>query len=32
MGVSRAIVQLPSAGEDEIMPIIDRWAELMHRV
>jgi probable F420-dependent oxidoreductase len=32
MGISRAIVQLPSASTDEIMPIIDRWAELMHRI
>jgi probable F420-dependent oxidoreductase len=32
IGVSRAIVQLPSAGTEEIMPIIDRWAELMRKI
>jgi probable F420-dependent oxidoreductase len=31
-GVERALVGLPSAGSDDIMPIIDRWAELMHRL
>jgi alkanesulfonate monooxygenase SsuD/methylene tetrahydromethanopterin reductase-like flavin-dependent oxidoreductase (luciferase family) len=31
-GVQRALVGLPSAGSDDIMPIIDRWAELMHRL
>jgi probable F420-dependent oxidoreductase len=29
IGVARALVGLPSAGSDEIIPIIDRWAELM---
>jgi probable F420-dependent oxidoreductase len=32
MGVSRAIVQLPSAATEEIVPIIDRWAELMRKI
>jgi hypothetical protein len=30
--VARALVHLPSAGSDEVMPILDRWAELMHRI
>jgi probable F420-dependent oxidoreductase len=32
MGVARALVGLPSADTDEVMPILDRWAELMHRI
>jgi hypothetical protein len=32
IGVSRALVQLPSASSDEVIPILDRWAELMHRL
>jgi len=32
MGVARALVQLPSASSDEIIPILDRWAELMHKI
>jgi alkanesulfonate monooxygenase SsuD/methylene tetrahydromethanopterin reductase-like flavin-dependent oxidoreductase (luciferase family) len=32
MGIARALVQLPSAGTEEIMPIIDRWAELMRKI
>jgi probable F420-dependent oxidoreductase len=32
MGVARALVQLPSASTEEVMPILDRWAELMHRI
>ncbi len=31
-GVARAVVSLPSAGADEVLPILDRWAELIHRV
>jgi probable F420-dependent oxidoreductase len=30
--VARAVVSLPSAGRDEILPILDRWARLMERV
>jgi len=32
IGVARVVVSLPSAGRDEIMPILDRWAGLMERV
>jgi hypothetical protein len=29
LGVSRMTVRLPSAKEDEILPILDRWAKLI---
>ena len=29
-GVVRVIVTLPSAGPDEVLPRLDRWAELIH--
>jgi len=32
LGVARALVGLPSAASDEIIPIIDRWAELMRKI
>ena len=32
LGVARAIVALPSSGSDDIMPIIDRWAELTRKI
>jgi probable F420-dependent oxidoreductase len=32
LGVARAVVSLPSAQADEILPILDRWAELIHHV
>jgi probable F420-dependent oxidoreductase len=32
LGVARALVGLPSAASDEIVPIIDRWAELMRKI
>jgi probable F420-dependent oxidoreductase len=31
-GIARAIVMLPSARRDAILPILDRWAELIRRV
>jgi alkanesulfonate monooxygenase SsuD/methylene tetrahydromethanopterin reductase-like flavin-dependent oxidoreductase (luciferase family) len=31
-GIARAVVSLPSAKADEILPILDRWAELIRRV
>ncbi len=31
LGVARVVVSLPSAGADEILPILDRWAELISR-
>jgi probable F420-dependent oxidoreductase len=30
-GIARVIVMLPSAKGDEILPILDRWAELIRR-
>ncbi|MBS0562571.1 MAG: LLM class flavin-dependent oxidoreductase, partial [Proteobacteria bacterium] len=32
LGVARALVGLPSASSDEILPIIDRWAEMMRKI
>jgi probable F420-dependent oxidoreductase len=29
LGVSRVVISLPAAKEDEIVPILDRWAPLM---
>ena len=31
-GVARVVVSLPSAKADEMLPILDRWAELIRRV
>jgi probable F420-dependent oxidoreductase len=31
-GIARAVVSLPSAKADEILPVLDRWAELIRRV
>ena len=31
-GIARAVVSLPSAEADEILPVLDRWAELIRRV
>ena len=28
-GIARAVVTLPSAKADEILPVLDRWAELI---
>ncbi len=30
--IARAVVSLPSAKADEILPVLDRWAELIRRV
>ena len=32
LGVSRVTVRLPPAKKDEILPIIDRWANLIPQV
>ena len=32
IGVDRVVFSLPAAGRDELMPIIDRWAELKSRM
>jgi probable F420-dependent oxidoreductase len=31
-GVARAVVMLPSAGSDTVLPILDRWAGLIRRL
>jgi probable F420-dependent oxidoreductase len=31
LGIARVVVSLPSAGADEILPVLDRWAALMER-
>jgi len=30
-GIARAVVMLPSAKGDEILPVLDRWAELIRQ-
>jgi hypothetical protein len=32
LGVARVVISLPSSGADEVLPILDRWAELMERM
>jgi probable F420-dependent oxidoreductase len=32
LGIARAVVSLPSARSEEILPVLDRWAALMERV
>jgi alkanesulfonate monooxygenase SsuD/methylene tetrahydromethanopterin reductase-like flavin-dependent oxidoreductase (luciferase family) len=32
LGAARVNVSLPSEGADTILPILDRWAEIMRRV
>ena len=32
MGIVRSVVSLPAAREDVVLPILDRWAELMRQV
>jgi len=32
LGVARVTVRLPAAKEDEIMPILDRWAALIRQI
>ena len=32
LGVARVTVRLPAAKEDEIMPILDRWAALIRQL
>jgi probable F420-dependent oxidoreductase len=31
-GIARVVVTLPSATADEILPVLDRWAELIHQI
>ncbi len=32
IGVDRVVFSLPAEGRDTLMPILDRWAELKHRM
>jgi probable F420-dependent oxidoreductase len=32
LGIARVVVMLPSAKSDTVLPILDRWAELVRRV
>ena len=32
LGVARVVVSLPSAQAADILPVIDRWADLIRRV
>jgi hypothetical protein len=32
IGIDRVVFSLPAEGKDKLMPIIDRWAELKHRM
>jgi probable F420-dependent oxidoreductase len=32
IGIDRVVFSLPAEGRDKLMPIIDRWAELKHRM
>jgi probable F420-dependent oxidoreductase len=31
-GVARAVVSLPAAGRDTVLPLLDRWAELIRKL
>ena len=32
IGIARVVITLPSAGADQVMPILDRWAEKLRQV
>ena len=32
LGIARVVISLPAADRDAILPILDRWAPLMHAV
>ena len=32
IGIARVVITLPSAGPDQVLPILDRWAELVRRM
>ena len=32
IGIARVVITLPSAGSDQVLPILDRWAELARRM
>jgi alkanesulfonate monooxygenase SsuD/methylene tetrahydromethanopterin reductase-like flavin-dependent oxidoreductase (luciferase family) len=32
IGIARVVITLPSAKEDEVLPILDRWAELIRQM
>ena len=32
IGIARVVITLPSAGSDQVLPILDRWAEKIRQV
>ena len=32
LGIARVVVSLPSGQADDILPTLDRWAELIHHI
>ena len=32
IGIARVVITLPSAGPDQVLPILDRWADLIRRM
>ena len=32
IGIDRVVFSLPAEKEDKLLPILDRWAELKHRL
>ena len=32
IGIARVVITLPSAGPDQVLPIIDRWSDLIRRM
>ena len=32
IGITRVVITLPSAGADQVVPILDRWAEKVQRM
>jgi hypothetical protein len=32
IGIARVVITLPSAGADQVVPILDRWAEKVQRM
>ena len=32
IGIARVVITVPSAGQDEVLPILDRWAEKIRQI
>jgi hypothetical protein len=32
IGIARVVITIPSAGREEVMPVLDRWAEKIRRL